>query len=340
SFRDTGDPTRVVVSPFVNIQSRLVQQTDIELFTVASEQPSYWRLAGLDTYDNDIWKVAGNFSPESGQLPGQSVAGGQRDEVIQDFSISALSAIWLPAAFAPAQIENATADVTWNAETSSLTVANDVPSSDGVQYTLTSLVPRFTSTELRAASDFVPPEVAERYLPLPEVPPLVRLEAERITAGAETRYDKMLALQQHFRSFEYSVSLSPRVGDPIEQFLNERVGFCQQFAGTFAVMARLLGIPARIAIGFTWGDPVDETEDGRKIYRVTGRQTHAWPEVWFEGLGWVAFEPTPGRGAPSAVEYTQVAAAQASLVQPNNPEGPITTTTLAQVPSEGVVDDP
>lgn len=335
SFRDAGDPTRVVVSPFVNIQSRLVQQTDTELFTVTAEQPAYWRLAGLDEYDNDIWKVAGNFSPESGNLPDQALTTGARDEIVQDYSITALSAIWLPGAFAPSEIRDATADVTWNAETSSLTVANDVPSSDGVQYTLTSQVPRFTSDELRAAPETIPAEIAEKYLPLPDVPDIARTEALRITADATTRYDKMLALQNHFRAFDYSVDLSPRVGDPIEQFLNEQVGFCQQFAGTFAVMARTLGIPARVAIGFTWGDPIGQAEDGRTIYSVTGRQTHAWPEVWFDGLGWVAFEPTPGRGAPSAVEYTEVPASQASLVQPDDPGGPVTTTTtVAPAPGD------
>lgn len=340
SFRDAGDPTRVVVSPYVNIQSRLVNQTSTQLFTVTSEQPSYWRLAGLDTYEDDIWKVAGNFSPEDGRLPGQSVQGGQREDVLQDFSIDALAAIWLPAAFAPSEIQSSTANVTWNADTSSLTVANDVPSSDGVDYSLLSSVPRFTSAELRAASDVVPADIREQYLPLPDVPDIVRAEAERITAAAPTRFDKMLALQNHFRSFEYRVNLSPRVGDPIEQFLEERQGFCQQFAGTFAIMARLLGVPARVAIGFTWGDPVGQADDGRTIYQVTGRQTHAWPEVWFDGLGWVAFEPTPGRGAPSAVEYTQVAATQDSLIQPDNPDGPITTTTSPQVAADGIGEDP
>lgn len=335
SFRDAGDPTRVVVSPFVNIESRLVEQTGVQLFTVTSERPSYWRLAGLDTYEDNIWKVAGNFSPQDGRLPGQEVQGGTRDDIRQDYSIDALDAIWLPAAFAPAEIVEATANVTWNAETSSLTVANDVVTSDGVDYSLVSSIPRFTVEELRGASDFVLSEVREQYLSLPQLPSIVRDEALRITAAAPTRYDKMLALQNHFRSFDYSVNLNPRVGDPIEQFLSERVGFCQQFAGTFALMARMLDVPARVAIGFTWGDPIGRAEDGRTIYQVTGRQTHAWPEVWFDDLGWVAFEPTPGRGAPSAANYTEVAALQDSLVQPDNPNGPITTTTTAPSDNSG-----
>ena len=157
----------------------------------------------------------------------------------------------------------------------------------------------------------------------------LREEAIQVTQNAPTRYDKMLALQEYFRTtFSYSVDLGPSDGrDPITQFLQDRVGFCQQFAGTFALMARQLGIPSRVAIGFTWGDPIGTLEDGRTTYQVTGRQAHAWPEVWFAGLGWVAFEPTPGRGAPSAVSYTGQRALQDSLIQPDDPGGPITTTT-------------
>ena len=330
SFQDQGDPTRVVVSPFVNIRSRLVTQTGLELFTVAADTPTYWRIAGLDTYEDDIWKVAGDFSPETGVLPGQREYSGATKDVIQDFSINALKAIWLPAAFAPSEIVEATAQVTWNAENSSLTVANDVENSDGMQYSLISTVPAFSVDELRAASTAVPQDIADRYLRLPsDLTPQVAEEAQRITAGATTRYDQARALQDHFQGFGYNVRLGPREGDPIEQFLREREGFCQQFAGTFALMARELGIPTRVATGFTWGDPIDvDPETGRTIYRVTGRHTHAWPEVYFDDLGWVAFEPTPGRGIPNAVNYTDVPARQDSDIQPDNPGGPTTTTTL------------
>ena len=167
SFQNQGDPTRVVVSPFVNIRSRLVSQTSLELFTVAADQPSYWRIAGLDTYEDDIWKVAGDFSPESGELPGQREFDGQVSQVTQDFSVSALKAIWLPAAFAPSEILATSAEVTWNAENSSLTVANDIENSDGMQYSLLSNVPAFSIDELQAGSALVPPDVAERYLRLP-----------------------------------------------------------------------------------------------------------------------------------------------------------------------------
>jgi transglutaminase-like putative cysteine protease len=331
-FGASADSTRTVVSPFVSIESQLVTQSDEELFTVASDQPSYWRLAGLDNYEEDIWKVAGNFSPEDGQLPSQDLLGGTRDQIHQEFTVTALSAIWLPAAFTPTEIVRASADITWNAETSSLTVSNSVPSSNGITYSLVSSVPRFTSEEVGAAPETVPDDIAERYLIVPPLTPAVRAEAERVTSGAGNRYEQMLALQTYFQNFDYSTELAPRTGDPLEQFLTERVGFCQQFSTAFALMARHLGAPARVASGFTWGDPVGTDDEGRTIYRVTGRQAHAWPEVWFESLGWVAFEPTPGRGAPSATGYTNLPASQDSLVQADNPEQ--TTATSSTVPVE------
>ena len=80
--------------------------------------------------------------------------------------------------------------------------------------------------------------------------------------------------------------------DYIAEFLEQRVGYCEQFAGAMAIMARSLGIPSRVVVGFTQGA---QDEDG--VWRVTVRDAHAWPELWFEGVGWARFEPTPRSGA-------------------------------------------
>jgi transglutaminase-like putative cysteine protease len=336
SFSEQRDPTRQVVSPFVNIDKRLVEQTDQVLFVVQADQPSYWRIAGLDTYEDNIWKVAGDFSPEDGDLPGQAL-GGTRQELEQIIQIRSLAAIWLPAAFAPARIVETTADLTWNGETSSLTVSNDIPTSDGVDYTIVSSLPDFSADDLRAASEDIPEEIAARYLTLPDpgsITPRVRELAEQLTAGQTTRYDKMRALQDHFRNnYGYSINLGPGGADPIATFLDERRGFCQQFSGTFALMARSIGVPTRVATGFTWGDP-STNADGQTVYTVTGRHTHAWPEVYFEGLGWVPFEPTPGRGLPGAARYTGATPEQDSEVEQSPPSEQAAPVTPPQVENQ------
>ena len=87
----------------------------------------------------------------------------------------------------------------------------------------------------------------------------------------------------------------------IEAFLNQRKGYCEQFAGTFAAFARALGIPSRVAVGFTQG-----TAGPDGLFHVEGKHAHAWPEVYFTGIGWVPFEPTPTRGAPGDEIFTGV----------------------------------
>ncbi len=313
-YRAISNPDREVISPYVSIEARLVEQRDQLLFQVTSEEPSYWRLAGLDTYQNGVWEVNRDFESRTGPLPGAAKVG---TELEQSFQIEALGEIWLPAAFTPAAIsafEGADPiDVSWNADTSSLTVTGDRDSNAALRYEVVSVVSDHSPGALSTASSAIPEVVAESYLALPEdLTSEVATEAGIATANATNRFEQMLALQDYFRDFDYSLELSPRTGDPIEQFLDERVGFCQQFAGTFALMARTLGAPARVAVGFTWGEPDPENPD---TYLVTGRQAHAWPEVYFGDLGWVAFEPTPGRGLPNA-SYTNVSARQDSEVQP------------------------
>jgi transglutaminase-like putative cysteine protease len=161
-----------------------------------------------------------------------------------------------------------------------------------------------TPDDLRAAGT---DGAAPSYTSLPpNLPPTALNEATRVTAGLTTSYDKLIALQNYFSTFDYDLDVQyGESSDAIEAFLRGRRGFCQQFAGTFAVMARALGIPARVAVGYT---PGLLQSDG--LYHVYGKQAHAWPEVWFQGFGWVPFEPTPGRGNPDAQQIDGRPAAQ------------------------------
>jgi len=140
-----------------------------------------------------------------------------------------------------------------------------------------------------------------------------------------------LALQDWFRDeFTYETDVDYRSdADPVAAFLDRREGFCQQFASAYALMARSLGLPARVAVGFTQGDAVDGT-DGSTTYVVRGRHAHTWPEVHFDGVGWVPFEPTTGRGNPQAVDYTGVEPAQAEA--PTAEATTTTTTTSTTLP--------
>ena len=108
-----------------------------------------------------------------------------------------------------------------------------------------------------------------------------------------------MALQTYFRAttnFTYDTRVAPsRSDDAVWDFLQSKQGYCVQFATSMAMMARTLGIPARVGVGFLPGE-----SDRNGSYVVTGHESHAWPELFFEGYGWVRFEPTPAvqTGAP------------------------------------------
>jgi protein-glutamine gamma-glutamyltransferase len=139
--------------------------------------------------------------------------------------------------------------------------------------------------EIFAEPDFGP---LAAYTPLYE-------RALQVTEGAATPYAAVLALESWFRReggfrYEEQPARVPN-GPPLVHFVEvSRAGYCQHYAGAMAAMLRLLGVPARVAVGFTSGT---RTEDG---WRVTDHNAHAWVEVWFPRFGWVAFDPTPGRG--------------------------------------------
>ena len=134
--------------------------------------------------------------------------------------------------------------------------------------------------------------------------------ASRVTRRATTPYGVVLALESWLRQtggFRYDES-PPRVaGPPLEVFLKRtKAGYCQHFAGAMALMLRLLGVPARVAVGFTSG-----TRDG-DTWVVTDHDAHAWVEVWFAGQGWIPFDPTPGRGTLGG-DYSFASGSQAAV---------------------------
>jgi transglutaminase-like putative cysteine protease len=115
--------------------------------------------------------------------------------------------------------------------------------------------------------------------------------ARQITRRARGRYAQALALEDYFtESGLFTYALRGNLPTSLVQFLTtDRIGYCQQFAFAMAVLARLTGIPSRVAVGYTAG-----TRAGHGLWKVTTADAHAWPELYFAGTGWIRFEPTPG----------------------------------------------
>jgi transglutaminase-like putative cysteine protease len=193
--------------------------------------------------------------------------------------------------------------VAWVSRNGSLTA--------GMQYTVTSLVSSADVQTLRSVPmptdapqyppDYpgsIPPTVydpnivkANLQLP-PNLDPSIAALARQITLNAPTMYDKVAALEEYLRTnYTYSVQIQPPPGEePVSWFLfrSGRKGFCNYFASAMAIMARTLGIPARVAVGYTNGT-YDATHHDHVI---RGTDAHAWTQVYFAGYGWINFEPS------------------------------------------------
>lgn len=218
----------------------------------------------------------------------------------------------------------------------------------GARYTVASYVPRPTPAQLTRVQAPAAGSPAGRYLELtpgitappwgtpgrrravleqlaqpgpagPMLPyrPLVDL-AERIAGGRTSPYGAAVSVETWLRSqggfrYEEQPEATPDV-PPLVGFLTRtKEGYCQQFAGSMALMLRTLGIPARVAAGFTSGSY--EPLEGRPRWIVTDRDAHAWVEVWFEGWGWLPFDPTPGRGQLGGSYSTSSATADVRGIQ-------------------------
>ncbi len=322
-----GSGARTALSPLVDIRGRLTEQSDDELFTVTADEPAYWRTTALDRFEDDVWRFEGSYRELSGPLP-TAADPAEATEIVQTVEVGALDSVWLPAAFVPVSLGDG-AGVRYNAESATLFRGDGI---EGLTYEVTSAVPRHDAETLRQTTGPVDAAFVERNTDLPEdFSPAARAEAERITAGLTNDYDRARALQDFFlANFTYDLAVGGgHSSDRVEAFLEQRRGYCEQFAGTMAAMARHLGIPARVAVGFTWGETT-----AAETYLVRGRNYHAWPEVHFAGIGWVAFEPTPGRGAPGNQSYTGVPPQQASE---DGAVPPSTTVAPVEVPDVGAL---
>jgi transglutaminase-like putative cysteine protease len=166
------------------------------------------------------------------------------------------------------------------------------------RYTVLGAVAEVSPAALRTAGAEYPPEIIALYLQLPEdLPPGLAATAAEIAAGASTPYDKALSVEAALRKLPYTLDVPapPQGREVVSWFLDEiQRGYCDYFATAMVVLARLNGVPARLAIGYASGtyDP------GADRYEVNELDAHSWPELYFPGYGWIPFEPTPARATP------------------------------------------
>ncbi len=325
--------SRTTDSPLAAIRQRLGDSPAVVAFTVTADEPHYWRLTALEEFDGSQWATSDSYRDAKGSLPtAPEPEGGKRKTVKQVFDIDVLQSIWLPTAYRPGRVRGDGIKASFSDDSGSL--LTDLDSANGLSYTAESDVLDMTGPELAqaVASNNKSPKSLAKYLKVPTLPATLTDLAAQITTGSTNDFDKARAIQDYFQSGEYSYDLTVDSGHSLDRMVdfvvNQKRGFCEQFAATYALLARAAGVPARVAVGFT---PGDANGTG---YTVSNRHAHAWPEVYLAPIGWVAFEPTPGRGIPGADSYTGLPPEQAAPDDPNQSA----PTPTASVPTTSALD--
>jgi transglutaminase-like putative cysteine protease len=302
---------------------------------------SYLRLTALDLFDGNTWRISprqdgqklnGDLSPPPGFANDLSKVPVSRMKV--DVSRNFRSQ-FVPV---PYPVHSISLKKNWRFDPSSL----DIVSSNGQvvggqSYNLSAYDLTPTQEQLRDAIPSGPPDQYTSEVPQ-RTPESIKRLARSVTAAADgNHYEQAAALQKWFRSgeFTYSTATSSQSGmRALEDFLlHNKTGYCEQFATGMALMARILGIPARVGIGFLPGQP---GKDGR--YTVRMHDMHAWPELYFQGVGWVRFEPTPGQRVATIPTWTDSTGTSSNTNDPS--VAPTTAPTTPGAAATNPIDKP
>jgi transglutaminase-like putative cysteine protease len=296
------------INPILQLRQNLTSSDDTPLiqYTTDLRDPAPLRIVTADVYDGKTW------SPRSADIPPDNVVSrglppppGLEDTVRAaghetDITVGNLAQSYLPLPY-PTQTVDVHGD--WLYDSSTLNVVGHNVTTRGLSYHVRHLDVEPSPQQLDDAGE--PPASLGTYRTFPRnLPTSIIRTAQDVTKDADTDYAQAVLLQRWFRrsgGFEYSTDAPPvKSGDgstdAIAAFLEAKKGYCVHFASAMALMARTLGIPARVAVGFL---PGKQQADGSWV--ITAQDAHAWPELYFPSVGWVRFEPTPRSGSIQAL---------------------------------------
>ncbi len=303
-----GDGPGQVLSfedPMVSLANSLRRKDPVDLIKISSDTtPEYLRLVVLDTPGPNAWTTQGlDFSgtiPLGSVLPPPTGLSPDVAATPQTMSVTLTNdfpsdSAWLPVPF-DVRFIGAGSDFAYVIADQTVASHRTGAIADASSYDVSFSTIAPTIEQLKRAGP-PPADIMRRFGQLPaDVPPVVGDTAQAVTAGATTPYEQAVLLQSFFRDrgqFIYDLTAGYGYGyNAMADFLDKRRGFCQHFAATMAMMARQLGIPSRVVVGFLQPEP-----DGND-YVLTSHNVHSWPELYFQGVGWVRFEPTPRADAP------------------------------------------
>ena len=273
---------------------------DTLVMRVRASSPDYWRGQTFDQWDGRVWRfsndrpqfITGNQPIVIPRVPldGPTQSAVDVDELVQTYYLETNGPNSIFAANQAMKVYFPERSLFQNPDGS---LRAGVRLDAGAVYTVISQRPLVTAATLRASNPLaVPLPIAAQYAQRPVTTERVRALARRITAHATSAYDKTLAIEDWLGAHtKYSLNIPtlPKGKDAVDQYLFvDRSGFCEQIGTSLVVMLRELGIPARLAVGYTPG----ERNPFTGLYEVEASDAHAWAEVYFPGIGWQGFDPT------------------------------------------------
>lgn len=313
------------VSPMIDLGQDLRRPEAgpaLHYVTTADNRP-YLTLLTLDRFEGTTWTSDEDIVNRANTVDSiDRPAGLGRDVATVDVSssivIDGVRSPLLPLPMPATRINGLAGDWYWDTET--LNVKGENATTQGQTYTVSGLEVAPTAEQLRTSSRDYPAEAASN-LELPgERPAIIDETALAVTEGNASAYDSAVALQDYLNGADFRYDTEAPVADDYDgggldvvgTFLEVKSGYCVHFSSAMAVMARALGIPARISIGYLPGTRT--FTQGIETFEVDSHDLHAWPELYFVGIGWVPFEPTPGRGV--VPEYAQSSAIPEPTTEP------------------------
>ena len=301
-----GNGPLQLTDPSLDLKRNLNQPADRVVFRYTTDQPGgvYLRMAALPQFSSagfgntQIRLNAGTTLSEPPGFNGQAPALRTTRITSDDFSSQ-----YLPAPYAARSF---TAAGDWSFNSESLTIVNSENRADvltNLSYEVRSWDIAPTAGELSSSGAGSPSDDDVTGQVPPDLPQSLIDLSRQVTRGADTPYARAAAIQAFLRSpdnFTYDVQQRPGSGYTalVNFLLKDKRGYCEQFATSMAMMARVNGIPARVAVGFLPGSRSGDT------YEVSVRDMHAWPELYFTNYGWVRFEPTPAVHTGTAPSWT------------------------------------
>lgn len=304
------------ITPLALVKPQKREPEARKLFTIEVDGASVDRVrtAALDRYDGTLWTSGTEFLPAGRRLPGDPEA---RRSVPASARVvvSRLAGPYLPVVGWPTTVAVEQGDGSATGAGGGTVVS--LRSLGGVEYRTTGVVST-PDDGIRGASPTPCADCAALA-----IPDELRARAAEITAADDTAYGKLRLLERHLRELPYSLDAPPGHSVAALRTMvlgDDRRGHAEQHAAAFAVLARALNMPSRVAVGYLLHDPRDRT------FTATSHDAHAWAEVHFRGYGWIAFEPTD----PAVVD-NDPRDREATTVSPQQPD-PLPTVPPAPIP--------